>query len=287
MGYRDAAGNTPSHFTHHPKGYENFNAKPYYMPYYQTVNFPSQSPNIDISAWFIPGKKSYPAIIIVHGYSTSKADTRILMMASLLHKHGFNVLAIDLRDNGESSKEDGRTSLGITEFNDILGAKKWLEKQGFSAKKIGIAAGSMGAASTLIAFQKDPTLTAIFIDSAYADLEKIIKEELSTRHIPPIFAWGVIRIAPFISGDNLLAESPINAMKHINNRSVMIVHSKTDPTVSFWHAQKLVEEAQKNKQTHVQTWFHNINGHCNTILTNTPEYESKLVTFFQEKLGKI
>lgn len=283
-GHRDSTGNTPSYFTHNPKGYEWFNPTPYFLSSYQTVQFPSKSPGITISGWFIPGKAGHPAIIIVHGYLTSKADTRILVMASLLQKHGFSVLAIDLRDNGASTLEDGRTSLGTKEFMDVLGAKEWLIKNGFPASKIGLAGGSMGAATSLMAFEKDPSIRAVFADSSYASLEKVVAKELKTRHVPTLLAYMAVRLSWLISGDNLLKDSPLQAMKHLNGRSVMIVHSTQDPVTSFWHAQKLIEEAHSNHQVQVQTWIHSLKGHCDAILIDPVTYESKLVTFFENAL---
>ncbi len=280
-GYRGFLGNTPGCFTHFSEEISALDARPYFMPQYQAIYFPSRTHGITLSGWWIPGRKTFPAIIIVHGYLTSKADPRVLMMASLLHRHGFNTLVLDLRDNGASTIEDSRSSLGTKEYLDVLGAKDWLVRQGFSPEAIGLAGGSMGAATVLIAFQKDPHFKAVFSDSSYASLVEAVKEELKHRHYSPFFAYGGILAGYFISGDKLWQESPLNAMDALSGRAVMLVHSTADPVVSFWHPRQLINKALKNNQVQVQTWFHTLPGHCNAILLETPLYESKLISFFE------
>ena len=45
----------------------------------------------------------------------------MLTPAGMLWRNGFNVLLIDLRDTGDSTFQDGRSTIGNEEHRDVLG----------------------------------------------------------------------------------------------------------------------------------------------------------------------
>src|SRR5258706_178634 len=96
---------------------------------YQTVSFPSRSDHLLIRGWLMPGllpdgKQTVErTIIVVHGYPGNRSS--VLRVSAALVQHGFAVLALDLRGNGESAPAP--TSLGEFEQRDILGAVVFLQ----------------------------------------------------------------------------------------------------------------------------------------------------------------
>ena len=48
------------------------------------------------------------------------------MPAGMLHRAGFGVLVIDLRDFGLSDREDGHWAGGIDEYGGVTRAWRWL-----------------------------------------------------------------------------------------------------------------------------------------------------------------
>ena len=52
--------------------------------------------------------------------------TFVLTAAGMLNKQGFNILALDMRDHGDSTIEDGRHAAGTEEYQDVLGGFDWL-----------------------------------------------------------------------------------------------------------------------------------------------------------------
>ncbi len=89
---------------------QGFDTAPYWMPYFEEVSIPSRTPSISISGYYIPADGSEliserPAktIIIVHGRNDCRRRPQSLTPAGMLHRHGFNVLAIDLRNHGDST----------------------------------------------------------------------------------------------------------------------------------------------------------------------------------------
>ncbi len=66
-------------------------------------------------------------VIVVHGINSSRHNFDTLMPAAMLARAGFNVLLMDLRDQGETTCEDGRHSAGQDESDDIITAAYWLK----------------------------------------------------------------------------------------------------------------------------------------------------------------
>src|SRR4029450_13001357 len=85
-------------------GHEDFDTAPYLMPEPETVTIPSRDPGIEVSGWYIPAtERDAPTVIVVHGLTACNREHAVLLPAGMLHRHGFSVLLIDLRDHGDST----------------------------------------------------------------------------------------------------------------------------------------------------------------------------------------
>src|SRR5438105_7587388 len=77
---------------------------------YRNVTFPSREDHIQLRGWFIPGVlpngnlTAQRTIVVVHGVRTNRADpgAGILDLSGEFARHGFAVLAFDMRGSGES-----------------------------------------------------------------------------------------------------------------------------------------------------------------------------------------
>ena len=112
----------PDTWVNHPKWPAGFDVTPYHIPTYEAVRFPSREQGIDIVARWIEKEPGAPAVILVHGMGGCKNAIEVLAPAGMLWRNGFSVLLIDLRDVGESSTENGRSSIGNEEYQDVLGS---------------------------------------------------------------------------------------------------------------------------------------------------------------------
>lgn len=79
----------------------------------------------DISAWWIPGLKHAPGIILAPGYGMNRADA--LSLAVALNQRGFNILIYAQRGNGASPRE--ASTLGLREAEDMADAVRFLQRQ--------------------------------------------------------------------------------------------------------------------------------------------------------------
>ena len=131
--------NRPDNFALHPEWPAGFDVTPYFMTGYEPVKFPSRDPGIEVAGWWIPASPPDPAaatVILVDGLGGCKNSIAVLAPAGMLWRNGFNVLLIDLRDTGDSTFQDGRSTIGNEEHRDVLGAWDWLvNEKGIDPKR--------------------------------------------------------------------------------------------------------------------------------------------------------
>lgn len=280
------AGNTPAHFSVVWDPWKDFDTAPYEMPTYEEVRFPSRQPGLALAGWYVPGDPAAPAVIITHGLGDSKSSGNVLPIAGMLHRHGFNVLLYDLREHGQSSIEDGRAAIGNEEYLDLLGAWDWMQaEKHFAPKRIGVLGVSLGAGTTLIAFGQEPQLAAAFVDSPYSDLPQIMKEELARNNYPVWLEPGAVLMARLVTGDDLVAHSPQEAIRNDNGRPLYIVHGTADERIGVHHTQRLAELAQE-MGANVTVWMPEGVKHVEAEFEFPAEYEQRVVDFFSAALGK-
>ncbi|MDP9483665.1 MAG: alpha/beta fold hydrolase [Chloroflexota bacterium] len=275
------SSNTPPAFLTPP-----LDTGPFLIPDYEAVGFPSRTRTVAIGAWWMPvaGRPDAPAVIAVHGYTASRRDERILLAAGMLHRHGFAVLAIDLRNHGESGRPSGRHSGGVRESADVLGAWDWLvAERRLPAERVGLFGISLGAASVLIAAGDEPEVAAVWADSSYGDMEEATRAELGRNGLPAILLPGGKLASRLLDGPGLRDKSPLQAMDRLTGRSVYITHGTEDTRLDVHYAHQLVT-AGGTVGARTESWIVAGSGHADAIVDHPVEYERRLVDFFARSL---
>lgn len=280
------AANRPDRFIVNDNRYPEFDTTPYLMPVYEDVRFPSRQPGLTLAGWFVDAGPGAPAVILVHGLGSCKNDHLILIAAGMLQRAGFSALMLDLRDQGFSDVEDGRTAIGNEEYLDALGARDWLVARGAPPERIGIFGTSLGAATALTAFAQEPRLAAAFVDSPFADLSAVITEELARNRYPTFLMPGGLLMARLVAGDDLLAHSPLDAVRYSAGRPLFVVHGDADARVDQHHSRDLAELAAQYPDVPLETWFPAGVGHVEAVLRFPDAYERRLTGFFQAALDR-
>lgn len=274
--------NTPATFTTPP-----LDTGPYLMPEYLRVDFPDRTGSVGIGAWWVPvaGRPDAPAIVTVHGYTSCRRDERVLLAAGMLHRHGFAVLDIDLRNHGESGRPNGRHSGGVRESADVLGAWDWLiAERRLPAARIGLFGISLGAASVLIAAGDEPGVAAVWADSSYGDLDDATREELLRYRLPSFLVPGGLLAGRLLDGAGLRDKSPLLAMGRLAGRSVFVTHGTTDTRLGVHFAEQLIRAAA-SAGVRSESWIVEGSGHADAIVDHPAEYERRLVDFFVRTIG--
>ena len=256
---------------------------PYFMPEYQTVQFPSRDPDdITLDAWYVPGEDDAPTLIIVHGLDSCKYGPSPLLAAGMLHNAGYNNLLIDMRDHGDSEVEDNRYDAGTVEYRDVLGAWDWLvNEQGVAEDQIGLVGLSLGSAAVMIAMGEEPLVEAIWVDSPYADLNEAITAELKRMGLPVFLKNAGIRVGQILGGVDVTSRSPIQAIDHLNSRPIFITHGDQDERLSVEFAYQLENAIIKNGDE-VGFWIIEGSDHLMALFEHTEAYAEQLVGFFDE-----
>ena len=266
---------------------EDIDTEPYQMPVFEAVRFPSHDdPDITIAATWVPSDVAddAPAVVVVHGHNACRRAPDVLLAGGMLHRAGFAVVILDLRDHGDSTVEDGRFAGGTDEQLDARGALDWLAARPTPPRKIAIMGFSLGAATSTIAFGEDPRFAALWEDSSFADVSEAIRDELTRTGYPTILEFGGILIGRIVANDDFTAFSPLDEIGKANGRPVFITHGDADDRLSVRYAAALAERVRATGGT-VEPWIVAGSGHTKAITTHTAEYDQRLVEFFTSALG--
>jgi dipeptidyl aminopeptidase/acylaminoacyl peptidase len=276
-------GNRPDHFTNLSK-WPELDFAPYFMPSYEEVRFPSRNPAWQLSGFYVAGDLGAPVIMLIDGLGGCKYAQAILVPAGMLWRNGFSVLLLDLHETGDSDIDDGYSTIGMDEYLDVEGAWDWLiTAKGFAPEQIGIQANSLGAAAALYAFVDEPRMAALLLNSPIANLPQVIREELHRVGYPTWLAPGGILMARLLTGQNIVARSPLTAIQRVGQRPVFVIHSAADTRVAIHPSQEL-EAAAKAVGANVTFWYVDGAEHMRIPAVYPEEFEARIVGFFGEAL---
>lgn len=180
-----------------------------------TLGLPHENVTIEsevrLAGWWIPAaanatpERANTTVIIVHGLDSNMgyASER---WARNLHAAGFPVLAIDLRNHGQSGDgPDGYVTYGASEAEDVLAAIAYVRgragERSVDPDRIAIFGGSMGAATVLRAAALHPEgLAAVIADAPYASLAFQARldgaEQGYPRFVIDLVVWRMRTLAP-------------------------------------------------------------------------------------------
>lgn len=152
---------------------------------------------VTLAGWYAPPSNG-AAILLLHGAGGSRESVR--RYADMLVRHGYGVLALDLRGHGES---DGVTNrLGWQGTQDVKAAVEYLQARPEVAR-IGGLGLSMGAEALLGAASEVPALEAIAADGAtrrcIEELRALPSERPLVRNYTARVMYLTVRV---LSGDD-------------------------------------------------------------------------------------
>ena len=197
---------------------------------YQAVRIPSRDAGIELAAWFLPQPTSTKAVLLVHGKDasrTSELQGGFVEFAAALHRRGFNILMIDLRGHGESTP--ALVSFGLRERYDVLGAADWLKARGFGRGSIGVLGVSLGGASSIGAMAESDDIAALITDCSFADFGPMARTVWSQlTGLPQAFLWPALWLRERMGGLNIDLAKPVEDMRKLVGRPVLIIHGTND-----------------------------------------------------------
>ncbi|MEI7742621.1 MAG: CocE/NonD family hydrolase [Chloroflexota bacterium] len=285
--------NTPARFSV-PQDVDPTLATAYPLPTPVDVTFTSrdaQIPNARLAAWWIPGARAdAPAVIIIHGVQSCRREASVLLAAGMLHKHGFSVFLMDLRDHGDSQGDDARFAGGSEEYLDVLGGWDWVRAQGVPAERIGIEGFSFGSITAIVAGSREPLVAGVWSDSSATTMNEGIGDFLASQlhdstGISKVLVPGTILWAKLIAGDDLARYDPITEVAAYHGRHIAFTHGANDVVLPSTMAGALHGAAATAGAITTDAWIVPGAGHTAGIYVDPAGYEQRLAVFFTDALG--
>lgn len=188
---------------------------------------------------FAPSRNG-AAVILSHGAGGERSD--VASEAKSLSDAGFGVLAFDWPGHGES---DGAIRWGDPERLALAGAVDWLSAQpSVDPTRIGAFGFSMGGYIVAQGAARDLRLKAVALAGAPSDAVEHTKWEHRR--------WGVLSQWPAllglrVGGMNPEELVPIELVKDIAPRALLIISGSNDELVPPWMAKALFAAADEPK----------------------------------------
>lgn len=252
---------------------------------FRDVSFPARDDPVTIRAWYAPGRAgtANPLVIVVHGIDSCRADPVVMLPAAMLHRAGFGVLQLDLRNHGTSEVVDGRSTLGTAEARDVLGALDWLVARGHDPARIALYGSSLGGATATIAFGLEPRVAALWADATWADTNVLLHELAVASGYPALIA-DAARATARVTGSEFALRDPVDAMAARAGRPVALSIGTTDDRIALHHVRDLAAAASR-EGPEVVPWILPGVGHSEAVLFAPALFEARLVAFYTGAIG--
>ncbi len=196
----------------------------------------------------------HEAILLLHGWSESVAPDLVEYGAFLRRTSG--VLGLDFRGHGRS--DDGPTTFGLQETEDVAGALDWLGERGVT--RVALFGTSMGgivaiAATTVlgegmfegpdmdvyaptVSAAPRPRIVGVVADAVAPELRVIVASRLP-RLARGFMADRILDAAERRLGEDPRALEPIRTLPLLEELPVLLIHGEADRTVPIRDGRRL------------------------------------------------
>jgi fermentation-respiration switch protein FrsA (DUF1100 family) len=246
---------------------------------YEPVSFSSPLDGTPLKGWYMPASPSTGrAIVIAPGIDDNRLVGGVTLdLAPTLIAAGFDVLAFDLRGEGESG--GGPITFGAREQWDVLGAVEEARSRG--AARVGVLAFSLGAGAAILAAARSDAIDALVTDSAFADLGETLRRELERDGVPaPIVSYGLL-FYPLLAGTDLGTVSPVSAIGDVAPRPILLIHGTADETVGVEDSERLLAAAGAST---TERWLVPGGRHTRSYFIDPEAYAAKVSAFFERAM---
>ncbi len=262
---------------------KNFEATKYHLDRWENVNFSSRDPKVKISGWLFNYYPNKPVVIVVHGiFPNGKCKSEPNLIAGLLIKNGINALTIDLRNYGQSTLISHYENLGLTEYQDVLGAFDFLQIRGFKKNQIGLLGISLGASTVIFAASHELEIEAIWSESSLAEFNMILNDEIGRYGFLNIFGPAVSIGGKLLTGINPTNLNPVYALN--NHQNYFFTHGAKDQRMYVSHF-NFIKNYSTLKNLKAEYWLIPDGGHVDSIFLHPEEYGQKMKSFFEKHLS--
>jgi pimeloyl-ACP methyl ester carboxylesterase len=235
----------------------------------------------------------HEAILLLHGYSGSVAPDLVEYGPFLRRTAG--VLGLDFRGHGES--EDGPTTFGMLEVEDVAGALAWLGERGIT--RVGLIGTSMGGIAaiesvailgdgTLAAADADASPTRAPIDAPRPRIVAVVAESVPTSVEVPVanrirspfrrfIAARLFDNAARTLGADPRDTDPGKVIGLVEPVPLLLIHGSADRTVPVEEGQRLMALAGPS----TEHWIVDGADHSRAHAVAGQDYERRVTDFLR------
>ncbi|MDY0212702.1 MAG: alpha/beta fold hydrolase [Desulfuromonadaceae bacterium] len=231
---------------------------------------------VNLKAWYVPSTTD-TTVILLHGYKMDSGE--MASIAAMLVRHGFGIIAPDLRAHGDSEGE--LITFGQHELLDVKAVADYIATCE-PDNTLGILGNSMGGALSLCYAAQDERIKAVVAHSPYASVRHSLKQGIKYfTGLPPFPFVPLIRMfsLPYVDLDNPHI-SPLAMMPALKGTPVLILMGGADEVVEPQGAEQLFQAGGET----TRLWFEPELTHV-AFHTDIPElFERNMVDFFSDSL---
>ncbi len=199
------------------------------------------------------------AILLLHGWTGSVAPNLVAQGPFL--RRTASVLGLDFRGHGGS--DDGPSTFGYLEIEDVAGALAWLGERG--VRRVALVGSSMGGVTALgavavlgdgqlVAADADPDapaagveaprprIVAVVADSVTPELSIPVARRLRVPFGRVIAERAFARLAARVGGDPRETQ-PIRSVTLVEDVPLLLIHGEADRSVPIRDGRRLADAA--------------------------------------------
>jgi uncharacterized protein len=239
---------------------------------YETVQLRTAD-DVTLAAWYARPANG-AVIILLHGAGGSREGLR--PYGEMLRRHGYGVLAVDLRGHGQSEGKTNR--LGWQGTADVGAAVQFLQSRA-EVQKIGGLGLSMGAEVLLGAASTYPALAVIVADGATrrctAELLALPEKRSLVESFVPRVMYGTVQVLSQTEPPKPLLDSMVEAS---STRFMLIAAGTVSLEMKFnqYFADTLDQRAD--------LWIVPGAAHTGAFGLDLNAYEKRVMAFFDQAL---
>jgi len=247
--------------------------KKYDIPF-DEIQIPAKSGG-QLNGWWIPASPHNPTLILIHGWGRDLS--RMLPYIRALHPLGYNLLAFDARNHGDSSPIPHPTVGTFSE--DALAAVDFIShSDGVSSREIGILGLSIGGGAAINTAGWDKRVKSVVTIGALSHPKEVMNLEFQKRKIPAFiasFLFGYMKLRFGINFDKI---APIYNISRAG-ADILLIHGDQDETIPLAQGQSLAAAGNPEKS---QLWIVPGKGHSDC--DSHPQFWEKVGAFLQATL---
>lgn len=235
----------------------------------------------------------HEAVLLLHGYSGSIAPDLVEYAPFLRRTAG--VLGLDFRGHGTS--DDGPTTFGLLEIEDVAGALAWLGERGVS--RVALVGTSMGGITAIAATavlgdgslasvdappdapaSPAPPARVLIVGIVADSVTPEIRVVVSNRLRGPFRGFVADRLiagAGSIVGEDIRSVEPARMLPLLEDLPVLLIHGEADTTVPPADGRRLAALGGRG----TEHWVVPLAGHAAAHATDPAVYEARVEAFLR------